>query len=409
MLGMPRAHILATTSAGLLDYRESEWPLRISDMQVFVLGTSWRNLTFLKLVTDDGYEGISEVRINNRTEALSGYLEGIKKRHVLGSDPFNIEDMVLRLSRNDFGRVGEIVASGISLVEIACWDIIGKVTNQPVYRLLGGTCRDRIKAYANGWYRVERSPEEFHAAALRVVERGYQALKFDPFGAGTYEMDVHETRRSIGLVEAVRDAVGPDVEILIEMHGRFSPATAVAISRDLEQFAPSWVEEPVPPDNLDALKKAAAQINLPVATGERLHNRYEFRNLFVTEAADIVQPDITLMGGLSEVKKVAAMADTNYVTVAPHNVGGPVATCAALHFAASTPNFKIQEHFNDFQELWVKEAATGEGYPEVVDGYFPLPEGPGLGVTLNEDLIAEHPFQEGSFNLWDDDWHKREF
>ena len=378
-------------------------------MQVFVLGTSWRNLTFLKLITDDGYEGISEVRINNRTEALSGYLEGIKKRHVLGSDPFNIEDMVLRLSRNDFGRVGEIVASGISLVEIACWDIIGKVTDQPVYRLLGGTCRDRIKAYANGWYRVERSPEEFHAAATRVVERGYQALKFDPFGAGTYEMDVHETRRSIGLVEAVRDAVGPDVEILIEMHGRFSPATAVAISRDLEQFAPSWVEEPVPPDNLDALKKAAAQINLPVATGERLHNRYEFRNLFVTEAADIVQPDITLMGGLSEAKKVAAMADTNYMTVAPHNVGGPVATCAALHFAASTPNFKIQEHFNDFQELWVKEAATGGGYPEVVDGYFPLPTGPGLGVTLDEDLIAEHPFQEGSFNLWDDDWHKREF
>ena len=378
-------------------------------MQVFVLGTSWRNLTFLKLITDDGYEGISEVRINNRTEALSGYLEGIKKRHVLGSDPFNIEDMVLRLSRNDFGRVGEIVASGISLVEIACWDIIGKVTDQPVYRLLGGPCRDRIKAYANGWYRVERSPEEFHAAATRVVERGYQALKFDPFGAGTYEMDVHETRRSIGLVEAVRDAVGPDVEILIEMHGRFSPATAVAISRDLEQFAPSWVEEPVPPDNLDALKKAAAQINLPVATGERLHNRYEFRNLFVTEAADIVQPDITLMGGLSEAKKVAAMADTNYMTVAPHNVGGPVATCAALHFAASTPNFKIQEHFNDFQELWVKEAATGGGYPEVVDGYFPLPTGPGLGVTLDEDLIAEHPFQEGSFNLWDDDWHKREF
>jgi galactonate dehydratase len=378
-------------------------------MQVFVLGTSWRNLTFLKLTTDDGYEGISEVRINNRTEALSGYLEGIKKRHVLGSDPFNIEDMVLRLSRNDYGRVGEIAGSGIALVEIACWDIIGKVCNQPVYKLIGGQCRSRIKAYANGWYRVERSPEEFHAAALRVIERGYQALKFDPFGSGTYEMDVHETRRSIGLVEAVRDAVGPDVEILIEMHGRFSPATAVSISRSLEEFAPSWVEEPVPPDNLDALKKAAAKINLPIATGERLHTRYEFRDLFLTEAADILQPDITLSGGLSETKKVAAMADTNYMTVAPHNVGGPVSTATALHFAASTPNFKIQEHFNDFQELWVKEAATGGGYPEVVDGYFPLPEGPGLGVTLNEDLIAEHPFQEGSFNLWDEDWHKREF
>jgi len=383
--------------------------VRISDMQVFVLGTSWRNLTFLKLITDDGYEGIAEVRINNRTEALSGYLEGIKKRHVLGSDPFNIEDMVLRLSRNDYGRVGEIAGSGIALVEIACWDIIGKVCNQPVYKLIGGQCRTEIKAYANGWYRVERSPEEFHAAAKRVVERGYRALKFDPFGSGTYEMDVHETRRSVGLVEAVRDAVGPDVEILIEMHGRFSPATAVSISRQLEEFEPSWVEEPVPPDNLDALKKAAAKINLPIATGERLHTRYEFRDLFVTEAADILQPDITLSGGLSEAKKVAAMADTNYMTVAPHNVGGPVSTATALHFAASTPNFKIQEHFNDFQELWVKEAATGGGYPEVVDGYFPLPEGPGLGVTLNEDLIAEHPFQEGSFNLWDEDWHKREF
>ena len=381
--------------------------MKIADMQVLVMGTSWRNLTYLKLVTDDGYEGIAEVRINNRTEALSGYLEGIKKRHVLGSDPFNIEDLVLRLSRNDYGRVGEIVGAGISLVEIACWDIVGKVTGQPIYKLLGGACRDRIKAYANGWYRVERTPEEFHAAAKAVVEKGYRALKFDPFGAGYYEMDRDEKLRSISLVEAVRDAVGEDVEILIEMHGRFSPAVAIEISRELERFEPSWVEEPVPPDNLDALAKAAAKIRLPVATGERLHTKFEFRRLFQTGAVDIVQPDITLMGGILETKKVAAMADAHYVLVAPHNVGGPVSTAAALHLAACTTNFKIQEHFNDFQETWVKEAATGGGYPDIVDGYFPLPEGPGLGVTLNEDLIAAHPFQEGSFNLWDDDWHKR--
>jgi galactonate dehydratase len=378
-------------------------------MHPLVLGTSWRNLVFLKLLTDDGCVGVSEVRINNRTEAILGYLEGIKKRHVLGSDPFNVEDLTLRIFRNDFGRVGEIAASGISLVEIACWDIIGKVTNQPVYRLLGGACRDRIKAYANGWYRVERTPEEFHAAAKRVVERGYLALKFDPFGSGHYDLDVHEKRRSIALVEAVRDAVGDDVEILIEMHGRFSPAMAIEMSAELERFRPSWVEEPVPPDNLDALKKAAAKIRLPVATGERLHTLYEFRNLFVTEAVDIVQPDITLSGGLLVAKKVAAMADANYALVAPHNVGGPVSTATALHLAACTTNFKIQEHFNDFQELFVKDAATGGGYPEVVDGYFPLPTGPGLGVTLNEDLIREHPFQEGSFNLWEDDWHKRKY
>jgi galactonate dehydratase len=383
--------------------------MKISDMRVLVMGTSWRNLTFLRITTDDGYDGISEVRINNRTEALLGYLEGAKKRHILGSDPFNVEDLVLRLSRDDFGRVGEIVACGISLVEIACWDIIGKVVGQPVYRLLGGACRDRIKAYANGWYRVERTAEEFHAAALRVVERGYRALKFDPFGAGHYELDYEEKLRSVALVEAVRDAVGDAVEILVEMHGRFSPAAAVGIAAELERFRPAWVEEPVPPDNLDALKKAAAKIRLPIATGERLHTRYEFRDLFLTEAVDVAQPDLTQIGGLLEGKKVAAMADANYVLVAPHNVGGPVSTAAALHFAASTPNFKIQEHFNDFQETWVKDAATGGGYPEVVDGYFPLPQGVGLGVTLNEDVIAEHPFQEGSFNLWRDDWHKRRY
>ncbi|MBM3216415.1 mandelate racemase/muconate lactonizing enzyme family protein [Candidatus Poribacteria bacterium] len=383
--------------------------MKITSMTPLVLGTSWRNLTFLKLETDDGYVGVSEVRINNRTESLLGYLEGIRKRHVLGSDPFDIEDLTLRIFRNDYGRVGEIAATGISLVEIACWDIVGKVTGQPVYRLLGGACRDRIKAYANGWYRVERTPEEFHAAAKQVIAKGYRALKFDPFGAGHYELDYDEKLRSVALVEAVRDAVGSEVEILVEMHGRFSPATAIDIAAQLERYQPSWVEEPVPPDNLDALRKAAAKIRTPVATGERLHTLFEFRDLFATEAADIIQPDITQMGGILNGKKVAAMADANYVLVAPHNVGGPVSTAAALHFAACTTNFKIQEHFNDFQELWVKETAIGGGYPEVVDGYFPLPTGPGLGVTLNEDLIREHPFQEGSFNLWEDDWHKRKY
>lgn len=371
------------------------------------MGTSWRNLTFVKVETDEGVTGISEVRMNNRTDALVAYLDGAKKRHVIGCDPFNTEDLYQRMFRNDYGRAGEIVATGISVVEIACWDIIGKVLNQPVYRLLGGACRNEIKAYANGWYRVEREPEEFHAAAKRVLEKGYKALKFDPFGAGYYELSYEEKLKSVSLVEAVRDAVGADVEILVEMHGRFSPYTAIEISAELEQFKPSWVEEPVPPDNIAALAKAADKINVPVATGERLHNKYEYRELINLQAADILQPDITQTGGFSETKKIAAMGDMCYMTVAPHNVGGPVSTATALHFAASTPNFKIQEHFNDFSEAWVKEAATG--CPEVIDGYFSLPDGPGLGMELNEELIAEHPYREGSFNLWEDDWHKREY
>ena len=381
--------------------------MKITDVKTLVMGTSWRNLTFVKVETDEGLTGVSEVRMNNRTDALVAYIDGAKHRHVIGSDPFNTEDLYQRLFRDDYGRAGEIVATGISVIEIACWDIIGKALNQPVYRLLGGACRDKIKAYANGWYRVERTTEEFHAAAKRVLEKGYRALKFDPFGAGYYELSYEEKLKSVGLVEAVRDAVGPDVEILVEMHGRFSPYMAIEISAELEKFQPSWVEEPVPPDNIAALAKASEKINLPVATGERLHNKYEYRELINLQAADILQPDITQTGGFLETKKIAAMGDMCYMTVAPHNVGGPVSTATALHFAACTTNFKIQEHFNDFSEAWVKEAATG--CPEVIDGYFSLPNGPGLGMELNEDLIAEHPYREGSFNLFEDDWHKREY
>jgi galactonate dehydratase len=317
-----------------------------------------------------------------------------------------IELIVQRMFRDDYGRVGEICASAISLVEIACWDIVGKIVNQPVYALLGGAVRERIKAYANGWYQVPRTPDEFARAARAAVAKGYKALKFDPFGAGYYEMERSDRLECVGLVEAVRAAVGPDVELLVEMHGRFSPATAIRIARDLEPFDPTWVEEPVPPDNLKALAKAAQHIRIPIATGERMHHKTEFRELFELQACDIIQPDITECCGLLEVKKIAAMADVHYVTVAPHNVGGPVSTATSLHLAACTTNFKIQEHFNDFAEPHTRACATG--CPPVVDGFFNLPQGPGLGVTLNEDVIAEHPMSQGHLNVFADDWQKRQ-
>jgi galactonate dehydratase len=380
--------------------------MKIVDVQTHVMSTAWRNLTFVRVITDDGLEGVGEVRMINHTDALLGYLAEAVPNHVIGHDPSNIESLVRRMYIEDYARAGEIAMSAIATIEMACWDIVGKSLNQPVYKLLGGAVRDRIKAYANGWYTVERTPQEFHAAARHALEKGYRALKFDPFGAGFYEMERAEKSRSIELVEAVRDAVGPDTEILIEMHGRFNPATAIEIARDLEPFKPSWVEEPVPPENLAALEKASRSISIPVATGERIHTRYEFRELFERQAADIIQPDISHFGGLLETKKLAAWADAYYILVAPHNVGGPVSTAAALHFAASTPNFKIQEHFNDFSEAWVKDAAPGN--PEVVDGYFALPEGPGLGVTLDLDVINEHPRQHVYFSLYAQDWHLRQ-
>ena len=380
--------------------------MKIVDVKSYVLGTAWRNLTFVRVITDEGVEGVGEVRMVNHTDALSGYLAEAVPRYVIGHDPANIEDLVQRMYRNDYARAGEIAMSAIAVIEIACWDIMGQSLGKPVYQLLGGAVRDRIKAYANGWYTVERTPQEFHLAAKRVIEKGYRALKLDPFGAGFYELDRAEKSKAVALVEAVRDAVGPDSEILVEMHGRFNPATAVEIARELEPFKPSWIEEPVPPENLAALKKVAEKVSIPVATGERLHTRYDYRTLFELQAADIIQPDITQFGGLLETKKLAAWAEIYYVLVAPHNVGGPVSTAAALHFAASTPNFKIQEHFNDFTESWVKTAAPGN--PEVVDGYFALPQGPGLGVKLNLDVVREHPQQRIFFNLFAENWHLRQ-
>ncbi len=380
--------------------------MKISQMSLAVMGSAWRNMTFMKLTTDEGLTGISEVRLSNRTNALLGYLEEAKQRYILGADPLRIEYLVQRMFRDDYGRVGEICASAISLVEIACWDIVGKVANLPVYVLLGGAVRDRIKAYANAWYQVPRTPEDFGRAAKAAVAKGYQALKFDPFGSGYYEMERKERLHCVSLVEGVRASVGPDVELLIEMHGRFSPATAIRIARDLEPFEPTWVEEPVPADNLKALAKAARHIRIPVATGERLHNKQEFRELFERQACDIIQPDVTECCGLLETKKIAAMADMYYVTVAPHNVGGPVSTATALHLAASMTNFKIQEHFNDFTEPHTRECASG--CPKVMDGYFSLPKGPGLGVTLNDDVIKAHPPQAGHFSLFVEDWQLRQ-
>lgn len=382
--------------------------MRISNVETIVIGTAWRNLTVVKVSTDEGLTGLGEVRMVGHTAALVGYLEEGAPRHVVGLDPFETEKLVRNLMRDDYARMGEIAMSGVAALEIACLDIKGQALGVPIYELLGGKVRDRIPAYANGWYTVERSPEEFHKAARVVVDRGYRALKFDPFGPGHYELSRDERIRSVGLVEAVRDAVGPGVEILIEMHGRFTPAQAIRISSELEPFDPSWIEEPVPPENLKALKKVADRVNIPVATGERIHSRYDIRELFELQAADVVQIDLTHFGGLGEAKKVAGWAEAYYMMMAPHNVGGPIGTMANLHLDATLTNFKIQEHFNDFADSWIK--TIEQGMPEIdpVDGAFPLPTKPGLGITLDEAAAREHPMEAVDFNLFRTGWERRD-
>jgi len=381
--------------------------MKITAVEPLVLGTSWRNLIFLKVHTDEGLVGIGECTLQNREEGALGYLQGAVRRHVLGSDPYNIEDLCLRMFRNEFWRSGPISTTVMSGIEIACWDIIGKAAGQPVWKILGGRCHDKIKAYANAWYTVERTPAEFAKRVKAVLDKGYRALKVDPFGPGSLELTREEKVRSVELVAAIRDAVGPDVEIFVEMHGRFSAATAIELARLLEPYRPGWIEEPCPPEDVPSLKKVAEHVTLPVATGERCLMRYGCREILESGAVDIFQPDVIHTGGILEMKKIAAMADVRSIVMAPHNSNGPVCTAASVHFDFSITNFKIQECFDDFSETWVVDAVPGTPRPK--DGYFYPPDKPGLGVSLNEDLIKEHPMKAGFFNMWEADWHMRQF
>ncbi|MEU8892334.1 mandelate racemase/muconate lactonizing enzyme family protein [Streptomyces sp. NPDC048442] len=382
--------------------------MRITGITTHVVGTPWRNLTYVLVHTDEGLTGVGETRMLGHTDALTGYLGEAAANHIVGSDPFHIEDLVRRMKYGDYGRAGEIVMSGIAVVEMACWDIKGKALGVPVWQLLGGKVTDRVKAYANGWYTTERTPEAYHKAARKVMERGYRALKIDPFGTGQFELDAEQSRYAVSLIEAVRDAIGPDAELMLEMHGRFNPSTAVRLAKDLAPFKPAWLEEPVPPENLKALEKVAGKVDMPIATGERIHDRIEFRELFESQAADIIQPDLGHIGGILETRKLAATAETHYMLVAPHNVGGSVLTAASLQLAACTPNFKILEHFNDFADADIKKVVKGAPQVDPETGCFEISHAPGLGVELDVDAAAEFPQQQARFDLWAEGWEKRQ-
>ena len=384
--------------------------MKITGLKTFVLGSGWRNLILLRLETDQpGLYGIGEATVQWGDEGMLGYLASLEKRYLLGQDPRDIESLWERVYRNEYWRRDFFVCSALGGVEMACWDILGKSLGVPVWRLLGGKCRDVVPAYANGWYQVERTPDAIARCAEAVIAMGYRALKIDPFGTGSYEMTEAEKRRSVEIISAVRAAIGPDAELFIEMHGRFAVHTAIDLCHRLAPYRPGWFEEPVPPENTRALaevRRAVAPLGIPVAAGERLFTRFLFLDLFSERAVDIIQPDVCHAGGIAETRKIAAMAEAHYMPVAPHNACSPVGTMASIHLAVATPNFKIQETFDDMVEPWVRDAVIDR--PVARDGCFALPDKPGLGVDLDEAVIAAHPPREGFMDFWKAGWEKRD-
>jgi len=381
--------------------------MTIADLRVTVVGTPWRELVFLELTTDDGLTGVGEVRMVNKTDTLVACIGELAPRYVIGSDPFDVERLAWNLQRGEYGRPGEVTQSALAAFDVACWDLMGQSLGVPIWKLLGGRFRDRVPAYANGWYQAEREPGAIARLARTVVDRGYRALKLDPFGAASAELPSADCRRAVSIVAAVREAVGADVQILIEMHGRFTPATAVRVASMLEPYDPEWIEEPVPPENAAALARVKAATRIPIATGERAHTIADIREFVETGVADIVQVDLTHFGGFLPMKHLAGWADAHYLLLAPHNVCGPVGTMANVHFAVATPNYKILEHFNDFADPWVQDLVDHAPRVAAGDGCFGLPDRPGLGVRLNHDACAAHPRTGGRINLFKSGWEKR--
>ena len=381
--------------------------MKVIDTRTLVVGTPWRELVFLELVTDTGLVGVSEARMVNKTGTLVACIEELAPRHVIGADPFDVERLSWNVLRAEYGRPGEIAQSALASFDVACWDLIGQSLGVPIWKLIGGRFRDRVPAYANGWYQAERDPQAIAALAGRVVARGYRALKLDPFGAASAELSRPDRRRAADIVAAVREAVGPDVQILVEMHGRFTPSTAVAVAALLEPYDPEWIEEPVPPENPEALARVRKATRLPIATGERAHTTEDMRPLIERGLVDVVQVDLTHFGGFLAMKRLAGWADSYSVLMAPHNVCGPVGTMANVHFAISTPNYKVLEHFNDFADPWVQELVDYPPRVDPADGCFAAPDRPGLGVRLNHEACARHPRTGGRIRLFERGWERR--
>ena len=375
--------------------------MKITQLETFVVGNPWKNWLFVKVHTDAGLSGLGEATGGFSTRAPQAQVQELA-RFAIGEDPCQPARLWETMRKGLF--LGTNPA--MSALEIACWDILGQSLGAPVWQLLGGQQRPRLRVYANGWYKGPRDPGFFADAAARVREMGYTALKFDPFGSAHRTLERAEEQLSLAIVRAVRQAVGDEVDILIEGHDRFSVSTAIRIGRQLEEFHPLCFETPVMSEDIAALAEVARAIAVPVAAGERFRRLGQFVELLACRAVDIVQPEPLGIGGIGGAVKAAVLAEASEALVALHQAQSPLCTAVNAHIHASLPNFLIQECFDDFLEPWAHEVVRG--VPRVKDGYLEVASAPGLGVTLDEEEAARHPYGEHNYmRLFEDGWERR--
>ena len=378
--------------------------MKITSLETFQVKPRW---LFLKIQTDEGIAGYGEPVVEGRARTVATAIQELES-YLIGQDPRDIERHWQTIYRGTFYRGGAVLVSALSGIEQALWDIKGKYYGMPVYEMLGGAVRNRIRMYTGVG---GSTPEEAAANALARKKQGFTAVKVC-VDAPCRNIDTMEyIDRHAERLAAMREAVGKEVDIAVDFHGRTSPAMAIRLAKAFEPYCPIFIEEPCLPENVDAMVRIAQSTSIPIATGERVFTRWGFRELLEKQAVAVVQPDLCHSGGIFEAKKIAAMAEVYYAAIAPHNPLGPISLASCLQLDACTPNFLIQEH-PGMVERW----DLGEGYLKqpflIEDGYISLPKGPGLGIEINEAAIAERSYpgdwdtprfthdDDGSFAEW---------
>lgn len=387
--------------------------MKIVDAKTFVVGTPaphkggafW---IFVKLTTDRGVEGIGEIyAVPFHPTTTVTMVEDVVERYVLGANPFSIEHLWRRIYSSGFTQRPDVSVTAIlSGLETACWDIIGKELDRPIYDLLGGRIREQVRSYTYIYPELGADDAAFtdpRVAAERAayyVGQGFSALKFDPVGPYSAfdprQLSAEVLQSTEEFVRTVREAVGGGVDLLIGTHGQMTTSSAIRLARRLEKFDPLWFEEPTPPENPGEMARVARATSIPIATGERLSTKYEFARVLESKAASILQMAVGRVGGILETKKIAAAAETQYAEIAPHLYAGPIEGAANIQVAMCTPNFLIQESI----EMWGGFHAEILRTPiEWRDGFIIPPSGPGLGVELDEETAARHPYTGDRLHL----------